>query len=118
MVRNMCLVMLLGSACAVQAADDFDIPDPTRTSSSRTYVAKSSGTVASPAEMVLQSTLVGAGRSLATINGKTLAVGDVVDNAKVVMIDANEVVLERNGRELRLQLVSRVSIERRLDGER
>ncbi len=117
MVRTVWLVVLLGLSAGTQAADDFDLPDPTRNGPTRAYAAKPPA-AASSAELVLQSTLVGAGRSLATINGKTLAAGDVIDNAKVVAIGANEVVLERNGRELRLQLVSRVSIERRLDGER
>ncbi|MEW5756904.1 MAG: hypothetical protein AB1810_11420 [Pseudomonadota bacterium] len=118
MIRILSVWVLSMQIFAAQAADDFDIPDPTRSSSSRGYVAKQPGQAAAPGELVLQSTLVGAGRSLATINGKTLAIGDVIDNAKVVTIGANEVILERNGRELRLQLVSHVSIDRGLDGER
>jgi hypothetical protein len=52
----------------------------------------------------LQSTLVGAERRVAVINGAVVTEGDTVDGAFVHTIDYTTVLLEANGRPLRLRL--------------
>lgn len=56
--------------------------------------------------LVLQSTLISGKRRLAIINGRTVGVGDRVKHMTVVDILANEVVLRRGHRILRLALLT------------
>lgn len=52
----------------------------------------------------LQSIIIGKTRRLALINDRFVSVGDVVGDAKVVVIDKNRVVLSEGERQLTLYL--------------
>ncbi len=79
-----------GLALAVMAQAE-NLPDPTKAP-----VGYATGeTVASGP--VLQSILISPTRRIAVISGKTLHVGDSFEDAKVVSINENEVVLMSGG---------------------
>jgi MSHA biogenesis protein MshK len=106
------LMMALGLASAfpVRAADVFDsLPDPMRPAS-----APSDGVTSAVQGLVLQSVLIAPQRRLAVINGRTLAIGERIDGATVVDIQAHEVVLKRASGDLTLRLVPRY-VSRRAD---
>jgi MSHA biogenesis protein MshK len=96
-------MMTLALALPAHAADVFDsLPDPTRPAS-----APSEGVTSAVQGLVLQSVLIAPQRRLAVINGRTLAIGERIDGATVVDIQAHEVVLKRASGDLTLRLVPR-----------
>jgi len=78
--------------------------DPTRPPSHRVVVKSNSGIKAAP-KWVLSSTLIAPARRLATINGKTVSIGQRVGTAKVVSIEASQVALIDGTREIVLYLL-------------
>ncbi len=98
------LVVLLGLAGAAQAERD-----PTRPPSSH-VVLPSLGDPAAPEAVTtfrLTSVVVGKQRRLATINGKTVSVGQWVDGARVHSIDTRQVLLHWQGQQKTLTLSRR-----------
>lgn len=63
---------------------------------------------------VLQSTLVSPLRKRAMIDGKTVVVGDKINDARVVDIRPNEVVLRRGDRDTSLRLMPKLAKETQL----
>jgi MSHA biogenesis protein MshK len=74
------------------------LQDPTRPPATLDRPGES-GAVVAASGPVLQSILISPGRTIATISGQTVKVGDKVGEASVVKISETEVVL-RNGRNL------------------
>lgn len=91
------LLLSLGSL----ALDVCALSDPTRPSGFVTPVDSGQQAVT----LRLESVLIGASRRVAVINGKTCAVGDRVDGATVVAINADAAVLVRNGTRITLPLL-------------
>lgn len=84
---------------SLASANDFGtLVDPTRPFTAESGVVASGG-------LVLQSTLVSAGRKLAIINGQTLGVGAKVGKAVIAEIRPNEVVLWDGQRAVHLRVV-------------
>ena len=104
------IAFALFAAAGTAGAVIGELPDPTRPLSGRT-VAPSPKPALAPvqAPSVLQSILVSAQRRLAVISGRTVRVGDQVGDAVVTEILPYEVVLQRNGQEVRMRLMSRLN---------
>lgn len=98
------VLAMLVVAGTVRASDLGDLPDPTRPSGAATGGGASG----------LTSILVKPGRKQAVIHGRTVTIGDRVDDAVVVDIRPYEVILKRGGRESRMRLVPRLD---KLQGE-
>ena len=107
-MKWMLAIALAVFAAAGTAAVIGELPDPTRPLSGRT-VAPSPTPVPVQAPSVLQSILVSPQRRLAVISGRTVRVGDHVGDAVVTEILPYEVVLQRNGQEVRMRLMSRLN---------
>lgn len=80
------------------------LKDPTRPANYQQKSGSRVGTKAAP-RWVLSSTLISPTRRLATINGKTLAVGGQIGNARVLSIEAAKVSLKDGSKEIVLQLL-------------
>ena len=80
------------------------LKDPTRPAGHHSSALKASGTKAAP-RWVLSSTLIAPARRLATINGKTVGVGQRVGAARVVAIDPSRVALREGDKEIILELL-------------
>ena len=91
--------MLMACMYAKAMAQSGQLVDPTRPPTALgAPVDATNGEPPVPAGPNLQSILVAPTRVEAIINGKTVKVGDMVGEAKVIKISDNEVVL-RNGKE-------------------
>ena len=90
-------------AMTVQATPHGELRDPTRPSgrqlSDGDGVAQNE-TAATPLQ--LQGMLSRGGERTALINGRRVAVGDRVDNAQVVAIEINRVMLDQDGETIEL----------------
>ena len=80
------------------------LKDPTRPPEYRNST-NGAGTNAAP-RFVLSSTLIAPGRRLATINGKSVAVGDQIAGAQVVAIESSHVAMREGAREFVLELAA------------
>ena len=80
------------------------LKDPTRPPSHHNNPINASGTKAAP-RWVLSSTLIAAERRMATINGKTVGVGQKIGGARVVTIDPSRVALRNGDKEIILELL-------------
>ncbi|MBI1423967.1 MAG: hypothetical protein GC149_10915 [Gammaproteobacteria bacterium] len=67
---------------------------------------KGTGIKSAP-EWVLSSTLIAPARRLATINGKTVAVGEQIGGARVVSIEPARVSLKKGNRQFDVELLPR-----------
>lgn len=94
-------LVLLTIFCHNSAISEV-LQDPTRPPEYKNTI-KGAGTKAAP-RFVLSSTLIAPGRRLATINGKTVAVGEQVAGAQVVAIEPSRVALRDGSREIILEL--------------
>jgi hypothetical protein len=93
------VTVLLALFVSVVAADDLaNLPDPTRPA-----VGGGGGGASG-----VTSILITPARKQAVVHGKTVHVGDRVDDAVVVDILPYEVILNRGGRESRMRLVPRL----------
>ncbi len=79
------------AALPVAAAEAQVLVDPTRPPAS---VAKPGAVEDAPVGTQLQSVLISTRRRLAVINGTTVALGDMIGEARVVKITETEVVLK------------------------
>jgi MSHA biogenesis protein MshK len=96
-----CVVQLGACLCVfalMPVAHAEALQDPTRPPAALDRAAES-GTGAAVTGPVLQSVLISPRRTMATISGRTVKVGDKVGEARVIRISETEVVL-RNGRDL------------------
>lgn len=80
------------------------LKDPTRPPSHRYSAIGAAGTKAAP-RWVLSSTLIAPARRLATINGKTVGVGQKIGAARVIAIDPSRVALRDGDKEIILELL-------------
>lgn len=109
MKRITAIIFALFAICTTSAAVVGELPDPTRPLGGRVMApAPTPAPVQAPAS-VLQSILVSPQRRLAVINGRTVGIGDHVGDAVVAEILPYEVVLHRNGQEVRMRLMSRLN---------
>lgn len=97
------LAILLGFAAAALAG--AELPDPTRPA----LAVPAAGSVEAPAgSYALSAVWIGAQRRVALINGRPVAVGDSVDGARVLAIDASGVRIRAADGERVLSLASGV----------
>jgi MSHA biogenesis protein MshK len=75
----------------VSAAIAEELPDPTRPPAG---FGQNQGETGAPAGPVLQSILISPTRRIAIISGKTVKAGDKFGDARVVAINANDVILK------------------------
>jgi len=80
------------------------LKDPTRPPSHSYSAVTASGTKAAP-RWVLSSTLIAPTRRSATINGKTVGLGQKIGGARVVEINPSHVALRDGDREIILELL-------------
>lgn len=103
-VKITVLFMVLLTIFCHNSAISEVLQDPTRPPEYKNTI-KGAGTKAAP-RFVLSSTLIAPGRRLATINGKTVAVGEQVAGAQVVAIEPSRVALRDGSREIILELLA------------
>lgn len=88
-------------ACLACAQDELaNLPDPTRP-----IISWGGRAASNTSRLRLESTIVSGERRLATINGKTLAVGARINGARIRDITPYKVELDDNGRLVTLKLV-------------
>ena len=95
----------LAVAFAAHAADE--LADPTRP---EIAAASPAAAPAAAARFELRAVLIGKTRRVAVINGRALGVGDSVDGAEVVSIDAGRVRIRTPDGERELGLANAVSV--------
>lgn len=96
------LTTILTVFCQIAAAET--LKDPTKPPGYQQKGDVMVGTNAAP-KWVLSSTLISPARRLATINGRTLAVGETIGDARVLAIEANRVALKDGNKEIILELL-------------
>lgn len=95
---------LIGAA----SASDSPLRDPTEP-----YRPAPGAARAAPQQRyVLTAVLVSASRRVAVVNGRPCMVGDTIDGAEIVRIDAKQVHVRRGGRDIVLRLQRPVAAER------
>lgn len=107
MSRPTLLLLMLAWASTASASDPTRPPSP-----AEIEAWLRGGSVAENAETVtfqLQSLLLSDQRQVAVINGQSVTIGDSIDDARVVSIDAGRVELARNGERLILTITTRLS---------
>lgn len=80
------------------------LKDPTRPPSHRYSGIEAPGTKAAP-RWILSSTLIAPARRLATINGKTVGVGQKIGGARVLEINPSHVALRDGDKDIILELL-------------
>lgn len=89
---------------AAVSADATELADPMRPA-----LGLAAPVAEQPVEKIngwrLSSTLVASGRRVAVVNGRVVGVGDRIDGARVVAIQAREVLLTNDGSRITLRLV-------------
>jgi len=97
-LRRLLLLPLLFAAQVVAA----QTPDPMRPPIA---LPEPSTAAVAPTTLVLNSTLIAKQRRIATINGQRYFVGDRVGDGRLVAIQPTAVVIEQDGRRVRLELL-------------
>lgn len=87
-MKTASLILLLGAALP---AGGQELVDPTRPPNAPAPGMQEGA----PAGTQLQSVLIAPGRRIAIVNGKSVALGDVLGESKVVKITETEVVLQK-----------------------
>lgn len=108
MKQTTVIIFTLVTLCASTVAVG-ELPDPTRPLGGRPAAPVSTPVPTQAPASVLQSILVSPQRRLAIISGRTVGVGDRVGDAVVAEILPYEVVLQRDGREIRMRLLSHLN---------
>jgi hypothetical protein len=103
-VKNTRLIVLIVTVFCHQALLAEVLKDPTRPPGQRYSPLSAAGTKAAPI-WTLSSTLIAPARRLATINGKTVGVGQEIAGARVVAIEPSRVALRKGNREIVLELL-------------
>jgi MSHA biogenesis protein MshK len=96
------------------AARAADLSDPTRPE----IAAASPAAPAAASRFELRAVLIGKGRRVAVINGRALGVGDTVDGAEVLSIDAGRVRIRTPDGERELALADAVNVTPAGEGNR
>lgn len=97
--RSLCLAVALCIASSAQAADPTRPPAALR--------APTAATEAAPAApMKLQAVLRGGAAARAVIDGQTVEIGQHIGDARVLAIQANSVLIERQGQRETLRLAA------------
>lgn len=100
--NSLIITVLLTVICQISVAEA--LKDPTRPPNYQQKGGIAVGTNAAP-KWVLTSTLISPARRLATINGRTLAVGEQISGARVVSIETARVALMDGNKEIILELL-------------
>ncbi len=94
------------------AFDPFaGLPDPTRHKQTPKKTVKKVVKRVELKPLVLQSTLTSEGRSYAIINGKPVGIGERIEGATLLAINPFDVVVERQGQKIRLQLLAKEIVQ-------
>jgi len=103
-MRLVLIIMLLTAMATVHARDR--IPDPTRPPTQAEIDAwfGTGANTGARAPFQLQSILLAPQRRIAIIDGQRLREGERIDNAKVTLIEAGRVVLQRDGETIELHI--------------
>lgn len=99
-IRMLMAVALAGGLAPVGA--EAAVPDPTRPATAAEVRAWSGRGGERFSAWRLESVLIADSRRVAVINGDRVGVGDLVNGAEVVAIDAGRVTLRTGGREIEL----------------
>ena len=91
------LGLLLGGAYTPSLADEV-LRDPTRPYSAAARV------VATAPRFVVNAIIVSPERRVAIVNGQRVGIGGSVDGATVIAIEKDQLVLERDGKQLTVSL--------------
>jgi len=97
------IALITALFCHISAFAE-SLVDPTRPPSHQLATKSTVGIKAAP-KWVLSSTLIAPARRLATINGKTVSIGQRVGAAKVVSIDPSQVALIEGNKKIVLYLL-------------
>lgn len=108
--RAVLLAALIGASAVPAAWARGDLGDPTRPTGLNAPTAQRA---AAQPGWVLQSILVAPDRRVAVINGRSVRVGETVDGARVVGIDADRATLDAQGRRIDLRLHPQATIIRK-----
>ena len=103
-VKKSRLILMLVTVFCHQMGFAEVLKDPTRPPTHRNNPLNASGTKAAP-RWTLSSTLIAPARRLATINGKTVGVGQNIAGARVVAIEPSRVALRDGDKEIILELL-------------
>jgi len=95
---NRTVLGLLLSCLAITCFAEEKLRDPTRP-----YTAVERKAVAAP-RYVVNAIIVSPERRVAIVNGQRVGVGESVDNATVISIERQQLVLETNGRRITASL--------------
>jgi len=96
--------MLLATLFCHVSVNAEVLVDPTRPPS-HLFSAKAPVGIKAAPRWVLSSTLIAPARRLATINGKTVSIGEHVGTAKVVSIEPSQVALKEGNKKIVLHLL-------------
>lgn len=102
-IKTQVFLMLVASFCHMSLLAEV-LKDPTMPPGHRSLTNQSVGINSAP-KFVLSSTLIAPARRLATINGKTLAVGQKIAGARIVSIEPARVALHDGKKEIVLTLL-------------
>ncbi len=108
MVRSFIVLCLLGlGPVSVLIAADLPLVDPLRPAASSARAAQPDTAVHKAVDVTgtwsLSATLIAPERSLAVIDGRTLSLGQSLKGYKLTAIENDHVVLQGEGRTVRLQ---------------
>lgn len=97
-LKNLVVIALLLTLASAVALADAPLRDPTRP-----YTAVEQKVAASP-RFVVNAIIVSSERRVAVVNGQRVAVGGSIDNATVIAIEKDQLVLETSGKRITVRL--------------
>lgn len=97
-LKNLVATILLAGCTVGSAFADGLLRDPTRP-----YTATERKAAAAP-RYIVSAIIVSSDRRVAIVNGQRVSVGGSVDNATVVSIEKQKLVLETNGKQMTIGL--------------
>ena len=97
-LKNLTLFVLLGTLASGLVRADVPLRDPTRP-----YKAVEQSAAATP-RFVVNAIIVSADRRVAVVNGRRVAVGGSIDDATVIAIEKDLLVLETGGKRITARL--------------
>ncbi|MCG5514373.1 general secretion pathway protein GspB [Ectothiorhodospira shaposhnikovii] len=109
-------VALLSTGCLVPALSLADPTRPPTPQELRAWQGMLDAEQATTRGWVLQSVLMAPQRRIAIINGQRVGVGETVDGARVIRIEAAAVALSHEGRDITLRLTEVHAVDIRPSG--
>lgn len=97
------IIILIGFSSVLASAAAQDLPDPTRPPGAK---VSSSTNPKRAQNWTLSSTLITNGRRNAIINGQLVTIGQIINHAKVISIQPNEVWLLHKQKRIRIKLLA------------